>query len=170
MEFVVEEKRFALKDGNNTVSWVEYELSNSDIHLLATHTAKGFEGRGYAGKIVEFSLRESENYSRILVSCPYIKRWIEKNGYKSEKITFTELLKFKEDIEFFNRYHSPETTANFLRYENGFAFVKFTGYLCYTCGVYDYFEDLIQQSDAEIVDYEENEEGFVVKYRLKKLI
>ncbi|WP_456371172.1 hypothetical protein [Geoglobus sp.] len=94
-------------------------------------------------------MKYAERFDEILISCPYIKRWIEKNGYKSEKIRFTELLKFREETEVFNRHHVPEAVARYAGYE-------------------DDFEDVVQEVYAEIVDYGEDDEGFLVTYRLKK--
>ena len=47
--------------------------------------------------------------------------------------------------------------------------MKFSGrILHHSCGLYDYFEDLIWLSDlnAEIEGYDEREDGFYVRYRI----
>ncbi|NOY11839.1 MAG: N-acetyltransferase [Archaeoglobi archaeon] len=169
MDFEISGGKIKLKVDGKTVSWLNYEAEKGRIHLIDTHTAEGFGGKGYAGQLVEFALKYAERFDEILISCPYIKRWTEKRGYRSERIRFTDLLRFKEEIEVFNHYHEPEAVARYAGYEDGLVKVRFSGYMCMTCGVYDYFEDLIQEVDAEIVDYEEDDEGFLVTYRLKRL-
>jgi len=166
MEFKVEKDRLVLKENGIPVSWIVYEADEESIHLIETHTAKGFEGKGFAGKVVEKALEYGKKFSKINISCPYIKHWIEKNNYRNDKVSYTELLKFKESIDIFNRYHEPEAKAEYKGYENGIVNVYFSGYMCRTCGVYDYFEDLIQDVNAKIIDYEEFDDGFLVKYRI----
>ena len=48
----------------------------------------------------------------------------------------------KKSIEEFNKYRSPEAHATLVKIdEKGFV-VRFEGSFCYTCGFYEYFEDL----------------------------
>ncbi len=172
MRFEVENGKGTLIDrSGNSVSWIVYEILENQIHLIETHTATDFQGKGFAGKAVEEMIKHSEDrFEKIMVSCPYIKHWISKNRYESKKVEFTELLKLKESIDFFNRYHEPEAKAEYLDYASNSVRVRFSGYMCRTCGVYDYFEDIIQDVDAEVVDYQEaDDESFIVTYRLKKL-
>lgn len=172
MKFEIKnEKGVLIDDSGNQVSWVIYENEGNSIHLVETHTAKGFEGRGFAGRVVKEMLDYSEsNFQRIKISCPYIKRQIAKKDCKSDKIEYTELLKLKESIDFFNKYHEPEAKAEYVGYRDGLVKVRFSGYMCLTCGVYDYFEDIVVDINAEIVEYEEEEDGsFIVIYRLRRL-
>ena len=170
MEFEIRDGKAALiDDEGNDVSWVVFEIDGDSIHLIETHTARGFEGKGYAGNVVGKVMEYSEGFKKIMVSCPYIKHWLRKNSYESEKIKFTELLKLKESIDFFNKYHEPEAKAEYRKYRDGIAEIHFSGYMCRTCGVYDYFEDIIQDVDAKIIDYTEDDEGFMVKYRLMRM-
>ncbi len=72
-------------------------------------------------------------------------------------------------IEKFNRFHSPEVHAELVEKRNGEFVVKFTGKILWcTCGLYDYFEDLIWLSglNAEIVEFKEGDDGYYVRYRL----
>jgi predicted GNAT family acetyltransferase len=168
--------KIQLINGERTLSWVEYELeyeNKSVIHLIATFTVKGEEGKGYASMVVEESLKLAEKFGKVKVSCPYIRRWIEKRGY-SRNVEYTNLLRFKESIEKFNRYHSPEAVAEYVRYEENRVFVKFYGPFCRSCGIYDYFEDVLvnledEGIEAEVESYEEldGEDGFLVVYRVK---
>ncbi|AAB90903.1 MULTISPECIES: GNAT family N-acetyltransferase [Archaeoglobus] len=163
MEFKVEDDRISLYADSKRVSWVLYRKHSGEIELLATFTAKGEEGKGYASKVVGEALNYARGFEKIKVSCPYIKSWIEKHGFDRD-VEYTKLLEFKEAVEKFNRFHSPEAVAEFMKEEGEVVYVRFTGPFCVSCGVYDYFEDLTQ--DAEVLDYEEVEDGFIVRYRL----
>ena len=59
----------------------------------------------------------------------------------------TGLERFKDSIKKgiaeYNKYRSPEAKAELLKIGKDTIIVKFTGSYCRTCGVYDYFEDLI---------------------------
>ncbi len=76
-------------------------------------------------------------------------------------------------IASFNRYRSPEATAEFIRFDNNELVVRFSGSFCHTCGVYDYFEDLIFELNPtgpislDMVDFEREEgDSFLVRYQL----
>lgn len=173
--------KIKLMDGERTVSWIEYEVisesghvmgDDTTIHLIATFTVKGEEGKGYASRVVEESLKYAGKFGKVKISCPYIKKWIEKHGY-SGSIEFTNLLKFKESIDKFNKYHSPEAVAEYVRYEKDRVYVKFYGPFCLSCGIYDYFEDILPDLEdagigAEVQNYEklDGEDGFLVIYRV----
>jgi predicted GNAT family acetyltransferase len=167
IRFEVRLDRFVLVVDGKEVSWIVFSKKNGEINLLSTHTAKGETGKGYASKIVDKTLEHIKDFDKIKVSCPYIKRRIEKKGYSID-VEYTELLRLKESIDRFNEFRSPEAKAEFVRSEGEIALVKFTGSFCRSCGVYDYFEDLIQDQDvdAKIEGYEEVEDGFVVRYRV----
>ncbi len=77
-------------------------------------------------------------------------------------------MNIKQAIEKFNRYRSPEARAELLEVCDDTVKVKFSGAFCVSCGIYDYFEDLIWFGlNAEIVTFERIDDGFVVTYRLK---
>jgi hypothetical protein len=72
-------------------------------------------------------------------------------------------------IEKFNLLHSPEVKAELVESGGDYFVVKFSGsLLSRSCGIYDYFEDLIYLSDlnVRVEGYEEREDGFYVRYRL----
>lgn len=76
-------------------------------------------------------------------------------------------------IEEYNKYRSPEANAKLLSINDAVFEVEFTGTFCYTCGVYEYFEDLKYQLkefgvDSEIVEISELNEGAIVKFRLER--
>lgn len=45
-------------------------------------------------------------------------------------------------IKNYNRYRSPEATAEIIGYKDNVLTVRFTGSFCFTCGVNDWIEDL----------------------------
>jgi len=51
-------------------------------------------------------------------------------------------------IERYNRYRGAEATARLVETTEDQVVVDFSGPFCSTCGVYDYFEDLIYESEA----------------------
>ena len=73
-------------------------------------------------------------------------------------------------VEEFNRYRAPEARAEILQVYHNIAIIKFSGSFCMSCGVYDYFEDLLWISDlsVEILGFEEIEDGFAVKYLIRE--
>lgn len=66
-------------------------------------------------------------------------------------------------IERYNHYRSPEVTAKLVKAGNEAFIVDFDGPFCKSCGIYDYFEDLIYElkdlSDiqAELTGFESTE-------------
>ena len=48
-----------------------------------------------------------------------------------------------EAIEEFNKFRSPEAKAELLYIRGNVIVVKMSGTYCRSCGVYDYFEDLL---------------------------
>ncbi len=59
----------------------------------------------------------------------------------------------------YNRYRSPEATAEVLEVRRDGFTVRFTGSFCRTCGFYDYFEDFLvfleehgRQADVEAIE------------------
>ena len=88
-----------------------------------------------------------------------------------EKVENKEIGKpdFRKAVERFNHFRSPEATAEITAVEGDVITLKFSGPFCRSCGVYDYFEDLIYFLDgkARILDYKKVEDGFVVRYKLE---
>lgn len=75
-------------------------------------------------------------------------------------------------IEEYNKYRSPEVTAKLLSLNRNFFEIEFKGYFCYTCGFYDYFDDLkILLEDlnikTKIIEIIEKDEGAIVKFSVK---
>lgn len=87
--FEITPKRMVLKDDHTELSWVEYEEVDGTIHLTRTFTPQEYRGKGYASHVVEKALKYADSYQKIRISCPYIKSWIEKHGFKRE-VEFTD--------------------------------------------------------------------------------
>ncbi|MEM2897569.1 MAG: hypothetical protein QXG01_08405 [Candidatus Bathyarchaeia archaeon] len=80
----------------------------------------------------------------------------------------------KKAIDEYNAYREPEAMAKLMEVKEESIIVEFRGPFCKSCGIYDYFEDLIyelmnitDEIRIEVNSVEElGNEGFVVKYRL----
>lgn len=79
----------------------------------------------------------------------------------------TKVLQFKKAVEKFNKYRSPEANAEVIEIKGDKVLVKITGIFCVSCGVFDYFEDIAIEADAEILGYQGLEDGFLVEYKIK---
>uniref|UniRef100_A0A7J2TIS8 N-acetyltransferase domain-containing protein n=1 Tax=Archaeoglobus fulgidus TaxID=2234 RepID=A0A7J2TIS8_ARCFL len=155
-----------LYDGGKRVSEVRFVAGFDEIEILETVTAEGEKGKGYASMVVEKAIQFAGNFKKIRISCPYVKRWIEKKGLDA-KFEFTRVLHFKEAVEKFNRYRSPEAKAKILEISDEKAVVEISGPFCVSCGIFDYFEDIAVEANAKVADYRESENGFLVTYVLK---
>jgi hypothetical protein len=54
----------------------------------------------------------------------------------------------REGLRAFNRYRGAESVANAVAMDADSACIEFRGPYCHTCGVYDYFEDLVYELQA----------------------
>ncbi len=75
-------------------------------------------------------------------------------------------------VEEFNRYRSPEATIVVKEKRDDVLVAEFTGPFCVTCGVTDYFEDLIilleeNNVKAVPVDVRESDNGFTVRFSIE---
>ncbi|MDI9610443.1 MAG: N-acetyltransferase [Archaeoglobales archaeon] len=159
------EGSIVLYEDKKRVAWVDFTAKWNEIELLATQVEKGMERKGYAFQAVKNALVFARSFDSIKVSCPYIKRWIEENGFDKD-VQYTRKLQFKEVVAKFNKYRSPEANAEILEIGDDFAVVKITGPFCVSCGLFDYFEDIAIEANARVIDYEEAEGGFIVRYGL----
>jgi hypothetical protein len=59
--------------------------------------------------------------------------------------------RIEQALRIYNKYRNPEVEASLIRIaEDGASFImSFTGSFCKTCGLYDYFEDLIYEMQDE---------------------
>ncbi len=79
-----------------------------------------------------------------------------------------------EAIEDYNRYRSPEATAEIIDYRDKELTIRFIGSFCFTCGINDWIEDLkyvLEDHDieAEITEIiEDGETSRVAKFHVKK--
>ncbi|MCS7121909.1 MAG: N-acetyltransferase [Archaeoglobaceae archaeon] len=167
METMIEGS-FVLYENSKKLSRVDFVAREKEIELVSTHVEKGEEGKGYASIIVKNALEFAKKFEKIRISCPYIKKWIEKHGFERE-VEFTKKLFFKEAVDKFNKYRSPEAKAEIVEISDESAVVKMSGPFCVSCGVFDYFEDLAVEANAKVVNYREIDDGFIVRYELKEV-
>ncbi len=74
--------------------------------------------------------------------------------------------KVKEALARYNEWRAPEAVAELVELKDDVATIRFTGTFCRTCGVYDYFEDLLGYVGGEILGFDALPEGFLVRFRL----
>lgn len=79
----------------------------------------------------------------------------------------------EEAIKIYNHFRSPEAIAKLIEVSSNQFTVEFKGPFCRSCGVYDYFEDLIYEIKSlvpslniEVAEVKENDEGFIVIYKI----
>ncbi|MEM1550620.1 MAG: hypothetical protein QXR13_01645 [Candidatus Bathyarchaeia archaeon] len=73
----------------------------------------------------------------------------------------------------YNRYRSPEAEAMLLSVSNDEVKIEIGGYICYTCGFYDYFEDfriILEEMRLKTVisNIEETDKGAIVTFKILK--
>lgn len=73
----------------------------------------------------------------------------------------------EEALAQYNAFRAPEAVAELVELVGDVVTVRFSGSFCRTCGVYDYFEDLLGYLDGEILGFEAVPEGFLVRYRFR---
>lgn len=63
--------------------YVRYNMEDEHtIDLNKTFTSPNLRGRGLAGKVVEAALEHAlEHKLKVIASCPYVKHYMEKEGY-----------------------------------------------------------------------------------------
>jgi len=74
-------------------------------------------------------------------------------------------------INEYNRYRSPEANARLVSIGKRSFEIEFSGTFCYTCGIYDYFDDfriLLEEAGLKtmISEVREAGEGFVVRFEI----
>jgi hypothetical protein len=85
----------------------------------------------------------------------------------------TKYEKIKTAIEKFNEIRIPEAKAELIEFKEKNFLIKFSGHMCFTCGTYDYFEDLIYELkglgiNAKIKNYQrQKEDYYLVDYQIK---
>jgi hypothetical protein len=75
--------------------------------------------------------------------------------------------KIERAISEYNRYHGREAVARLVGFHENRLLVEFSGPFCYSCGMYDYFEDLIVELEGQgircrIAEVRENDTTEVV--------
>ncbi|MEM1574865.1 MAG: hypothetical protein QXF09_01770 [Nitrososphaerota archaeon] len=87
---------------------------------------------------------------------------IKKNIFIKEKI--------EKIIEEYNKYRVPEAEARLISFDKKYLKVEFKGNFCYSCGFYDYFDDLKILLEEEglktkIINIKEINGGAVVTFK-----
>lgn len=156
---------FVLTRDGEELSRLEFEPAEGGVEVTHVETPEEHRGQGYASTLVERALPLLQESGRVLVSCPYVRHWAEENSYEGE-LEYTDFLRFRDAVQEFNRYHSPEAEAEVVEREGDRVALEMTGPFCRTCGAFDYLEDVVVDLDAEVESHEEIEDGLRAVYRL----
>ena len=72
-----EQERFEIRADGELAGFVDYRLHDGEIALLHAETLSHFRHRGFAGRLVQFSLDSArERQLAALPYCPFVRRWI----------------------------------------------------------------------------------------------
>ncbi len=91
-------------------------------------------------------------------------------GAKNERETVSE--KIVKGIESFNGFRAPEARAELLTMDGKEILVRFYGHMCFTCGTFDYFEDLLYEIKDLGLElrlkkwWRDEENGYLVVYEI----
>lgn len=73
-------RRFEWQVDGETAALIDYGRKGDMLALTHTETKEGFEGRGYAKKLVSTVVGKAEEQGlSILPFCPYVASWLSKN-------------------------------------------------------------------------------------------
>jgi uncharacterized protein len=72
-----EQERFEIRADGELGGFVDYRLHDGEIALLHAETLSRFRHRGFAGRLVQFSLDSArERHLAVLPYCPFVRSWI----------------------------------------------------------------------------------------------
>jgi uncharacterized protein len=72
-----EQERFEIHADGELAGFVDYRLHDGELALLHAETLSRFRHRGFAGRLVQFSLDSArERQLAVLPYCPFVRRWI----------------------------------------------------------------------------------------------
>jgi superoxide reductase len=79
--------------------------------------------------------------------------------------------KKEETIQEYNKYRMPEAKAKLISFNKEYFKIEFKGSFCYSCGFYDYFDDLkilLKEKGlkTEITNIKEIDEGAIVTFKI----
>jgi superoxide reductase len=79
--------------------------------------------------------------------------------------------KIEEAIQEYNKYRMPEAKAKLISFNKEYFKVEFKGSFCYSCGFYDYFDDLkiiLKEKGlkTEITNIKEIDYGAIVTFKI----
>jgi hypothetical protein len=85
----------------------------------------------------------------------------------------TKYEKILKAIEKFNEIRIPEAKAELIEFKENNFLIKFSGNMCFTCGTYDYFDDLLYELkdvglETKIKSFKNCGDYYLVQYKLIK--
>jgi hypothetical protein len=75
-----EQARFEIHEDGEVAGFIIYRRNGSEITLVHTETARGFRGRGVAGRLVAGALDlAAEEGLAVIPRCPFVRDWIDEH-------------------------------------------------------------------------------------------
>lgn len=76
-------------------------------------------------------------------------------------------------VDEYNRYRGAEAKARILSIDKEILTIEIRGSFCYTCGFYDWIEDMVYTFDefnieSQIIEVKELEDGAIAKIKYKE--
>lgn len=73
-----EQGRFEIHEDGELGAFVTYRRNGSEITFVHTETARGFRGRGVAGRLVNGALDlAAKEGLAVIPRCPFVRDWID---------------------------------------------------------------------------------------------
>jgi len=72
--------RFELRDGEEVLGFIDYQLASSTIVLVHTEVDEAHSGKGYAATLARSALEDARSRGlRVVPTCPYVASYIRKH-------------------------------------------------------------------------------------------
>jgi predicted GNAT family acetyltransferase len=79
--------RYEARLGTRVVGWSEYTPADGRITFVHTIVARSLEGRGIAGRLVQWALDDVRARGlRIVVECPYVASFLRRHAEYGELV------------------------------------------------------------------------------------
>jgi hypothetical protein len=75
-----EQSRFEIHEHGELAGFITYRRNGNEITLVHTETARGFRGRGVAGRLVTGALDlAAKEGLAVIPRCPFVRDWLDEH-------------------------------------------------------------------------------------------
>ncbi len=78
----------AVDDAGEVAGFVDYVDHRGKRVLVHTEVDDAFEGRGVGSTLARAALDDSIPVAEVVITCPFIKSWVEKHPEYADKVTW----------------------------------------------------------------------------------